>query len=82
MQGTIAENINTAGDVTGQYVDASSVNHGFLRSKHGDITTFDAPGAGTGSSQGTIPISNNPSDAITGLYYDANNVAHGFLRTR
>jgi len=67
--------------VTGEYVDASDVNHGFVRTKHGALTAFDAPGAGTGPGQGTIPLSNNPADAITGYYIDANDVSHGFLRT-
>jgi hypothetical protein len=63
------------------YIDGNGVSHGFLRSKHGDITTFDAPGAGTGNGQGTFPGSNNPRDAITGSYSDASGVYHGFLRT-
>jgi hypothetical protein len=52
-----------------------------VRAKHGAITTFDVPAAGTGPGQGTIPLSNNPVDAITGYYIDANDVTHGFLRT-
>jgi hypothetical protein len=62
-------------------VDASDVNHGFVRASDGTITTFDVPDAGTGPFQGTIPLSNNPVDAITGYYIDANDVTHGFLRT-
>ena len=55
--------------------------HGFVRTKQGDITTFDVPGAGTGMFQGTYPTANNPEDAIPGNYTDANGVNHGFLRT-
>jgi hypothetical protein len=55
--------------------------HGFVRAKHGDITTFDPPGAGTGASQGTEPFCVNLFGAITGFYIDADNVFHGFLRT-
>ena len=62
-------------------MDASDVNHGFVRASNGAITTFDVPSAGTGPFQGTIPLSNNPVDAITGYYIDANDVTHGFLRT-
>jgi hypothetical protein len=40
------------------YVDASDINHGFVRAKHGAITTFDVPAAGTGPFRGTIPLSN------------------------
>ena len=46
------------------------------------FTTFDAPGAGTGSYQGTYPFAINPEGAITGLYVDASNMYHGFLRDR
>jgi len=80
-QGTVPENINAPGAITGQYVDASGVNHGFLRARDGTLTTFDVPGAGTGGGQGTISVCNNPVDAITGYYFDANGVSHGFLRS-
>src|SRR6266496_2806858 len=44
------------------------------------ITTFDAPGAGTGPGQGTQPFAINPAGLITGFYFDASDVFHGFLR--
>jgi hypothetical protein len=76
--------INPAGTVTGFYVDSNDVYHGFLRTRAGKITTFDAPGAGTvgspGGGQGTQPMTINPEGAITGHYTDANNAVHGFLR--
>ena len=81
FQGTLPANINASGAVTGNYVDASDVNHGFVRAKHGAITTFDVPGAGTGPFQGTVPLCNNPVNAITGYYIDTSNVFHGFLRS-
>ena len=34
------------------------------------ITTFDAPGAGTGADQGSIPLGNNNTGAITGESID------------
>ena len=80
-QGTIPQNLNSAGAITGDYLDAGNVYHGFLRAKNGSITKFDVPGAGTGSGQGTIALSNDPADAITGYYIDSKNVYHGFLRT-
>src|SRR5437773_2643493 len=49
------------------------------------ITTFDAPGAGTGPFQGTYPFSPlimNPNGAITGWSTDSALVSHGFLRDR
>ena len=45
------------------------------------ITTFDAPGAGTGPGQGTQPFAINPAGLITGFYFDAGDAIHGFLRT-
>jgi len=38
-----------------------NVAHGFVRAPNGVITTFDAPGAGTGAGQGTFPDQNDPS---------------------
>jgi hypothetical protein len=61
-------------------VDAGGVNHGFLRTQRGDITTFDVSGAGSGSGQGTIPGSSDPEAGITGYYVDASGVSHAFLR--
>ena len=45
------------------------------------ITTFDAPGAGTGAFQGTYGLNINPSGTIIGFSRDANNVRHGFIRS-
>src|SRR4029077_15774894 len=51
-QGTFPLNspqlINPNGVITGYYVDSAFVKHGFVRDRNGVITTFDAPGAGTG----------------------------------
>ena len=47
--------INTAGAIAGMYKDSSSQYHGFVRAAKGTITTFDAPGAGTGYAVGTAP---------------------------
>jgi hypothetical protein len=46
------------------------------------ITTFDAPGGGTGAFQGTYATNINPSGAIIGFSADANNVRHGFIRSQ
>ena len=61
--------------------------HGFVRAANGTITTFDAPGAGTGPGSpkgfpgvGTIPVSINTAGDIAGTYTDASGVAHGFVR--
>jgi hypothetical protein len=80
--GTSPKSINDAGAITGHYVDARNVNHGFVRSPSGKFTTIDAPGAGTnaGSGFGTFPDSINNAGAITGHYIDAQGLNHGFLR--
>lgn len=82
FNGTYASGINNWGTITGYYIDATNVYHGFLRSHEGKFTTFEAPGADTtpGSYNGTIPSSINDFGAIAGSYYDANGFGHGFLR--
>jgi len=79
--GTFAFSVNAMGMITGIYIDASNVFHGFLRSPDGAFTKIDVPGAGTGAFQGTRPEFINAAGRITGFYYDTNNVGHGFLRT-
>jgi len=80
FQGTLAFSVNTARMVTGIYVDAANVLHGFLRGPDGTFTTIDAPDAGTGANQGTRPEIVNQAGMIAGFYFDAGNVIHGFLR--
>jgi hypothetical protein len=79
-QGTFPANINAGGAIIGDYVDANIVLHGFARSSHSGIKTFDAPGAGTTAGLGTTPTCNNAGNAITGWYSDPNGIFHGFLR--
>src|SRR5208283_2740913 len=80
-QGTQANDINPERAITGWYIDASGVYHGFLRSPDGAVTTFDAPGAGTGAGQGTGAWMVNPSGEITGWYANAGSVYNGFVRS-
>src|ERR1700719_3709367 len=47
----------------------------------GGITTFDAPGAGTGAGQGTLPNQMTAAGTIVGNYVDSSFVTHGFVRT-
>ena len=77
--GTTPTGINPTGEITGYYVDASFVTHGFVRDRDGEITTFDAPGVGA---NGTFAKGINPRGEIAGYYYDASNVVHGFVRDR
>ena len=67
--------INPAGAITGFYVDASSVQHGFVRTPGGIITEFDPTG-----SIFTNPNAIDELGEITGFYVDASGVGHGFLR--
>jgi hypothetical protein len=67
--------INSPGQITGFYVDASSVQHGFVRDHNGKITEFDPPG-----SIFTNPNAIDDPGDITGFYFDANFVGHGFRR--
>jgi hypothetical protein len=73
--------LNDWGAITGYYLDASNVYHGFVRSPEGWFITFEAPGADTTTNDfnGTFPVSINDEGAVTGYYIDANNVLHGFL---
>jgi len=80
-EGTYANGINPAGEITGFYVDSNNVYHSFLRSRGGDITTFDPPGVGSGPWQGSGGWAINAEGVITGDFVDSNCVEHGFLRT-
>jgi len=77
-QGTLAYSLNLEGTTAGIYIDASGVQHGFVRSPFGKITGFDPPGSIlTGVCEETCL---NAVGEITGGYYDASGVEHGFLR--
>jgi len=77
--------INDSGAVAGNWAtdpEFKSGGHGFQRFADGTISTFDAPGAGTGQFQGTFPSAINNAGAIAGTVVDSSNVAHGFLLTQ
>jgi hypothetical protein len=78
--GTAPYGINPAGAVTGSYIDANYVAHGFVRAPDGTISTFDAPG-GAESGVGTFAYAINPAGTITGYVFDLSGI-HGFLRAR
>lgn len=63
------------GVIVGYYFDANFIGHGFVRSKQGSITTFDA------AAFGTFPSNINPSGAIAGFDFDSNGNEHCFVRT-
>jgi len=72
--------LNPEGAIVGFFIDANNVNHGFLRAPDGALTTFDAPGTGTGAGQGAFAVGISLAGVIEGLYLDPNNVYHGFVR--
>jgi hypothetical protein len=79
-QGTfVSENtpmgINPEGAVIGFYVDANSIQHGFVRSATGKITEFD-PAGSTFTETNAIDLLGN----VVGFYFDANSVGYGYLR--
>ena len=80
--GTQALANNDEGTVIGYYTDEYVVPHGFVRTRDGHFTSFDAPGAGLGSylDQGTVPVSINDRGVIAGQYEDPNDVYHAFIR--
>ncbi len=75
--------INNLGEVTGYYLDANNVYHGFVRRPEGQFTTFEAPGADTTpqSYNGTLPSAINDAGDVTGYYTDAGGNYHGFVRS-
>jgi probable HAF family extracellular repeat protein len=85
--GTIADGINDAGQVTGySYVAVPGASNswsyqGFVYSgsANGTYTTLNDSNAGSGSDQGTVPIAMNNSGEVVGYYYDSNGAYHGFL---
>lgn len=85
--GSEATFVSLFGASVGNFEDNSGnfVAHGLIRDPSGKLSTFDAPGAGTGTYQGTgCPGCNlgvNLWGAIAGSFTDASNVFHGFLRS-
>lgn len=84
LQGTTPGDMNAAGEIAGIINDTNSVWHGFVRTPDGEFTTFEAPGAGTGSFQGTwvnFQEGLNGQGTATGWYVDENYTDHGYMRT-
>jgi len=83
-QGTFGLGINTSGVISGEYLDANNVFHGFVRAADGTLTSFDPPGVGTDEYQGTQMYvdSINTAGSIAGYYLDSSNVYHAFIRSK
>jgi probable HAF family extracellular repeat protein len=56
--------IDQAGDIAGSYMDATGVQHGFVRNPYGTVTSFDPP-----EGKGTTATSINDGGAIAGFYH-------------
>ena len=76
-QGTTATGINSAGVITGYWVDAGGIYHGFLLNLRGGLAVFNAGASGLG----TLPYGINDAGAVTGYYLDVDFIAHGFVRS-
>jgi len=72
VQGTC---INDRDDVAGTYLDASHLQHGYIRRGDGSVDFFSAPDGGT-----TTPVAINNKRVIAGN--DGDRVSHGFIRGR
>lgn len=91
FQGTAPWSSDAAGTTAGYYADANCVEHGFVRTQDGELTAFDAPGAGTTPGiclqfnpfdlEGTAGLDINAPGEIAGLFQDGNQIYHGFVRT-
>jgi N-acetylneuraminic acid mutarotase len=86
--GTFAARCDSAGDMTGGYVDSNGIFHGYFYPAYsGSFTTIDDPGAGTsGGLAGTLGLSisantNATAINIAGIYADSSSSLHGFIYT-
>jgi hypothetical protein len=66
-----------AGDITGSYLDAAGIQHGFVRDPYGTITSFDPP-----ESKFTNVTGINEGGAMSGYYSDQRGLGPGvgFIR--
>jgi probable HAF family extracellular repeat protein len=82
-QGTVPEQNNLFGLVTGFSFDVNGVAHGFVRFPDGKFASLDAPDAGSmpDSGQGTFAFGITDGGTVVGSSVDTNGVAHGFVHT-
>ena len=75
---TQAWDINPQAEIVGYFRNATTSKvHGFLRSRNGEFSAIDFPGATKTQAFGI-----NPSGEVVGAYVDSTGKTHGFLRTR
>jgi hypothetical protein len=76
--GSYAQSIDDDGDVSGAFLDASNIVHGFLRMANGDVTTIDVPGA---VSVLTCRIAETGDGVmLAGTYVDADQHIQAYVR--
>jgi hypothetical protein len=88
-QGTTPVAINHSGQVTGYYIDSSTVQHGFVLAANGSTyTVVDPTGVGTCLNHsngtnfgGTTASGIDAAGDVAGTYTDASCVQHGFIRS-
>jgi uncharacterized membrane protein len=77
--GTAAFGLNRHGDIVGDYADSNKVAHGFLL-RHGQFSSFDAPGAVLTPGSETLAAQINSSgDIVGGFRRPEFTDSHGFL---
>jgi hypothetical protein len=75
--GTTPHDMNNDGVITGIYdIDPSFTPHGFIRTRDGHLTLFEAPDGGPGID----PQGINERGDVVGYYFDSNGNARGFVR--
>ena len=78
-EATFVLGINDRGQMVGSYIDDEGAYHGFVRGRHGRVTTLpDVPG-GDPTMGGTQPANINNRGQIVGLTYDSQGGSRGFL---
>src|SRR4051794_5951384 len=79
---TLAGQINNAGQVAGEYQDASGLSHGFIRNVDGTFVIFNVPGSGSAPVMlSTSGYGINNSGVVSGNYFDASlGKFQGFIR--
>ena len=77
--GTVANGINSLGQIVGTYLDAAGNGGAFLRSADGKtFTTIDVPGSAPHS---TTANGINNLGQIVGSYFDSTGRRHGYIRS-
>jgi hypothetical protein len=78
--GSSAVSINSSGVIAGNFCDAGSLCHGYIRNLDGTFTILDDHNAAALPSLGTTVVAINDAGQVVGTYYDAQGVQHGFVR--